>query len=145
MSDELIYWSEFRFGTPGLAKFHCTHKFFGQLSDAVAAQVWTTIDDYFRTHLVRPFYVPFKNAEMFGPWKDVRVLTCDPGYVVDLLPDLRAQLDVFKEDDYKPYRPHITTKYKAIASPFTQYKLRGKLHPHGPDLLTETWQFRAYR
>jgi hypothetical protein len=116
------YYSGFLFdGISDPEELHVTHKYFGELKDEDAVRVLQIIDDYFKEPRKFPRCV-FDQREMFGPDKDVPVLTPKEFDPDDFFPDLKKQLDEFRKDDFD-YHPHTTTKLEIVDLPFSGYFL----------------------
>jgi hypothetical protein len=100
------YWTAFGFEDFGINTLHCTHKYFGGLDlcdeDAVA---WM-IDGYFKKNPGTAFTPTFDRKAKFGRNEDEPVLVCDRDYL--FYPDLKQGLDVFKDDQYPKYQPHVS-------------------------------------
>lgn len=116
------YYTAFLTDNPDL---HCTHKYFGTLSEEKRGAVETFLTEYF-SHPRRALPVSFERTEWFGGYNAIRVLLPldEASAVKALFPDLRARLDIFRKDDYGSYRPHISTPdYATIFAMFTGYAL----------------------
>lgn len=119
------YYTAFVFGNdrPVLGFGHCTHKYFGELSDRQFTNVLKLCDQVFRFHQTFP-QAKFSEVKHFGNSDNaVRVLTPHTFALHDWFPVLRSKLDPFKKDDF-PYHPHVTTEHEdEIDRPFYGYAL----------------------
>lgn len=121
------YWTCFGFEKIDPAKMHCTHKFLGELDFNDLCWVKNIVDDYFSMRKPpKPKTIIFSEPEYFGKDNDILVLL--PKERPPLLSWLRVQLDQFRDDDFYPYKPHISVDSdwdlnKALGADFTHYYL----------------------
>lgn len=117
-----IIWTAFCFEPYTPEQLHCTHKFFDEQSVATTVEIAEIIDRHLKGGF-KPFKIFFDREEMFGPKKDVRVLTPSYCNLGQFYPELRAELNRFRKDDW-PYSPHITSHdIHSINLPFHSYVL----------------------
>jgi len=113
------WWTVFLFkDIPNPNDLHVTHKYFGDIGEEFTEEnlesVIETIDGYFENKEFHSFQLDFSKEEMFGPDKDVRVLT--PSSLSDIekdeyfLLDLKGELDDICPDDWPDYKPHVSTE-----------------------------------
>ncbi len=113
-------------GQPDPDKLHCTHKYFGEVSDLGFTHIQSIIDEHFRNRIVRlPPRIVFSKKELFGPYKDIPVLLCSSHAPDDFLCQLRSKLVALKvgEEDKYEYRPHVTTDRKIVEETIVSYAL----------------------
>lgn len=119
------FWTTFLFQGTSPQDLHCTHKFLGKQEDDSVKKIIKTLDNYFAKNPFKTFTCDFGVEEFFGENNDIRVLT--PNKKINdknLLLDLRDKLEVFKEDSYPSYLPHVTTEFvKKVSLPITGYAL----------------------
>ena len=119
------FWTCFAFDGIEPDDLHCTHKFLGEQSPGQLAEIKDVLEKHFRDNPHRTFTHRFSEPEMFGPNKDVRVLRLETHEIPpEFLPDLREQLDRFRDDNYLGgYKPHVTTDQDVIDRPLSRYCL----------------------
>jgi hypothetical protein len=121
--DHPTWWTCFYFEGDTPPDLHCTHKYFGDLEDAAVEEIKELLIQYFDKKPFKPFQITFNKEKMFGPDKDVRVLTPTEYNKDNLLLDLRSKFDKIKEDNYPSYKPHVTTDKELLEKPFKGYAL----------------------
>lgn len=118
----LSYWLCFGFDDIHPDELHCTAKYLGDLTPGSVAIVHVILEQYFRKNGFKGLNPVFQKEEMFGPNKDVRVLTPtdrvgDHNYLMDLF----NRLDRIYQDKWPVYSPHVTTDRPIITMPLTRY------------------------
>jgi len=73
--DHPTWWTCFYYEGETPSDLHCTHKYFGDIEDKVVKEIKEQIESYFKKKPFKPFQITFNTEKMFGPNKDVRVLT----------------------------------------------------------------------
>lgn len=117
-------WTCFAFDGIHPDELHCTSKYLGEQSSGSVAVILTIIENYFRKNGFKGLNPIFQHEEMFGPDKDIRVLTPtdnvgDHNYLMDLF----NRLDRIHQDDWPEYKPHVTTDRPIVTMPITRYCL----------------------
>lgn len=123
------YWTAFCLDEQDPNKLHCTHKFFGDISEKTARDVFNTLDEFFGLLPLDSPYLTFDRPALFGKDGDVEVLLADAESVekIGRIGALRARLDSFRTDEYPEYLPHVTTPLPKVEARVTGYALmRGK-------------------
>lgn len=129
------YFSAFIFqGFPDPEVLHVTHKYFADQTPESAAEIEEIMDEFFASPKKFPRAV-FSEQQMFGPDKDVRVLTPKSVDLKAWFPELRDSLEKFKKDEHGEYKPHVTTDEDLIDLPFAGYGLMydGKIIRYYPN------------
>lgn len=91
-------------------QLHCTHKWLGVIEPTDFQKVAGICDEYFKIPKTFPLAIFNKPDEFItSAGNKVRVLKSFI-HTDRFFLDLRAQLDVFKKDEYPIYQPHITIK-----------------------------------
>lgn len=129
------YYSAFIFqGIPDPEVAHVTHKYMADQTPESAAEIEEMMDDYFASPKKFP-RAAFTERQMFGPDKDVPVLTPKSVDLKDWFPELRTSLEKFKKDEHGEYKPHVTTDQEVIDVPFAGYALMydGKIIRYWPN------------
>jgi hypothetical protein len=116
-----MFWTEFLFKDPKYKHLHVTHKYFGELTRAEVGIVTRICTDFFSSgqayKALRPKrlkqqmgWVPweFDTLELFGPNKDIEVLTIGLNRRLIHLENLKAKLDLLRDDQYNPPVMHVT-------------------------------------
>lgn len=101
---------------------HVTHKYLGELSLTQLRLVRETIDKYFQTKPFEKFDLDFYIEDRFGPCGDIKVFKPDSYVIQNSFNWLRRSLDRFRDDDYYPYLPHVTSN-QPVQFRFDRYLL----------------------
>lgn len=121
------YYTAFLYKDKSPSELHCTHKYFGELTEANVTSVIAHIDVYLDTNTWVEPKVAFTIKDKFGAKYDTNVLKPAKTEQAEerLLPRLRSILDKFKRDQFKSYRPHVTCDLESLSEPFDRYALVG--------------------
>jgi len=130
--DSPTWWTCFYYEGAAPTDQHCTHKYFGDLEDQAVDEIKELLEQYFEKKPFKPFQITFNKEDLFGPKKDVRVLTPTEYNKEQVMLDLRSKLDKFKEDNFPDYKPHVTTDKEILEKPFKCYALM-----HGDKIVTK--------
>ena len=120
---EPTWWTCFYYDGFTPDELHCTHKFLGTLDAKALEEVIKVLEQYFDSKPFKTFNIVFSEECFFGKDKDVRVLTPKEDVSSLMLLDLKSKLDSFREDEFKPYKPHDTTDRASVDMPFKGYAL----------------------
>ena len=99
-------------GIEDLKNFHVTFIYYGEQSEVQHNFSKRLVDLYFNSNVTSKVLMTFDQPKMFGPGKDIRVLTpINPQAFKHLLPGLRGQLEMYcnKNVHKYPFNPHVTT------------------------------------
>lgn len=118
------YWACFAFEDEVPDDLHCTHKYFGEQDAGTLEDIKQVLGDYFKATPLTTIQARFDTEEFFGEDKDVRVLRLADGEDMEQFHlGLRSKLDVFAEDRFPDYKPHVTTDLPLVEKPLTRYCL----------------------
>jgi hypothetical protein len=102
---------------------HTTHHYFKTIKDP--QDIIDVLEKYFKTHPFHSFKPTFKDVELFGENKDVRVLRPADQQKKMFLLDLKEQLDELEKDKYREYKPHVSVSSNVdeVNFPIVNYAL----------------------
>lgn len=128
MSRNKKYYLGFTFSSNPVVGLHCTHAYFGTLSEPGLKNVTDIVDTFFKDF--GPVWMPrvaFTTPMIFGGEGEeaVRVLTTRDLEAFQVFDRLRQVfLDLKLISTKYPYRPHVTTKNLGLVNtPFYSYAL----------------------
>lgn len=122
------YYTAFLYKDKSPGELHCTHRYFGKLSDEEVADVTKIIDRYSTDLIWKVPIIAFSVPDMFGNRYKTRALRAESSSSAKLalFPELRSALTrIGMPDVYSLYQPHVTCDLEKIEEPFDRYALIG--------------------
>jgi hypothetical protein len=115
------YYSNFCFEGYKPTQFHCTHLYFGELTNAQLLEVQRIIEGYFHNVPLYKSLVEFDERKMFGKEGNIPVLLLKT-QGVDFHLGLRTKLEQFDNNDLD-FLPHVTTDQEYFSGMINRYSL----------------------